>query len=184
MLSVYFADYESAVDAASQLRRYSDPVQGTYALAVSPFYDSLACLKSLGSGEPAGTSSLLRRVRKNQRLYKKTAVGCPANHGHKFNLVEAERARVKGQKLKAQRLYDEAIAKATENGFTQDAALALELAADFYLEIGEQEKALEYARVSMSHYSDWGARAKVAQVSRKYGLEKRRQRRGNGSSGE
>ncbi len=54
------------------------------------------------------------------------------NYQHKFDLVEAERCRVANDLYQALALYDQAIAGATAHSYTQEAALANELAARFY----------------------------------------------------
>ena len=140
-------------------------------MAQSPFYDSLACLKYHDEADCRTKRKLLRRVRKNQRTYKRTAKYSPANHSHKFKFVEAERARVKGKFHKAPALYDEAIAGAIEQQFTQDAALACEFAADFYREIGDNDKTIAYAKDALGHYEKWGAFAKVEHVKEKFGIK-------------
>jgi restriction endonuclease Mrr len=54
------------------------------------------------------------------------------NYRHKYDLVEAEKARVMNSG-KAEDYYDRAIAAARESGYIQIEALANELAAEFYL---------------------------------------------------
>jgi hypothetical protein len=44
---------------------------------------------------------------------------CPMNYQHKYDLVEAEKARVLGQSFSAMEYYDRAIDGAKENGYVQ-----------------------------------------------------------------
>nr|WP_202895445.1 hypothetical protein [Iningainema tapete] len=58
------------------------------------------------------------------------------NFQHKYELVEAEKARVLGQIIEAEHFYEQAISGASNNGYIQEEALAYELAANFYLARG------------------------------------------------
>jgi hypothetical protein len=57
---------------------------------------------------------------------------CPENFENRAALVGAEIARIEGRELDAERLYEQAIRSARENGFVHNEALANELAARFY----------------------------------------------------
>lgn len=64
---------------------------------------------------------------------QKWARNAPMNYLHKFYLVEAERYRIKGKIEQASKDYDRAIKLAKIHKYTNEAALANELAAKFYL---------------------------------------------------
>ncbi|MCP4135244.1 MAG: hypothetical protein GY754_30025 [bacterium] len=137
-----------------------------YALLSSPFialhyfYDSLIRL---------ALNKDLAKVRKNQKKLKKWAFHAPMNYSHKYHLVEAEIARVKGWKLKAMDHYKRAASLARENKFLQDEALALELTAKFWLEPGEEKIAGLYMTEAYHTYRMWGAIAKERHIEEKYG---------------
>lgn len=170
VLSLYFNDYALACDSALNSTAYARFAPGTYTSAVLPFYQSLAYLKHYGKSDKSMRRKLLRRVRKNQKRYQNTVNYSPANHAHKFQFVEAERARVSRKTEKAATLYHESISGAIEQGFVQDAALACEFAADFYKELRDDTKAISYAREALGHYEKWGALAKVAHIKEKFEL--------------
>jgi two-component system, NarL family, sensor kinase len=90
------------------------------------------------------------------------------NYLHKFHLVEAEKARVLGQFLEAEELYEQAIAGAAEHEFIQDEALAYELAAKHYLARGREKFAQTYMREAHSCYARWGTTAKVKDLETCY----------------
>lgn len=161
LLGVYFGSYEIAVDAGRELDRIKEIARGTYAWSIVPFYDSLACLKLYKQADSSLKVRLLRRVRMNQKQYRKFAASSSENYGHKYIFVEAERARVKGKSERAESLYHEAIRGALQNGFIHDAALACEFAADYYRKQGDLEKASFYVHQAISHYEAWGAVAKM-----------------------
>ena len=57
---------------------------------------------------------------------------CPENFENRLLLVAAEIARIEGRDPDAMRLYEQAVHSSRENGFVNNEALALELAARFY----------------------------------------------------
>ncbi len=57
------------------------------------------------------------------------AENCPENFENRAALVGAEIARLEGRELDAERLYEQAIRSARDNGFVHNEALAYELAA-------------------------------------------------------
>jgi diguanylate cyclase (GGDEF)-like protein len=102
---------------------------------------------------------------KNMKYWAKNA---PMNYQHKYELVEAEKAKVLGQTLAAMEYYDLAIAGAHKNGYIQEEALAYELAAKFYLGLGRQEIARAYMTKAHYGYICWGAIAKAKDLESKY----------------
>jgi GAF domain-containing protein len=91
------------------------------------------------------------------------------NHLQKFYLVEAERYRVLGKDALAIDCYDRAIALAKENEYIHEAALAYELAANFYLSKGKELSAkAPYMQEARYSYQLWGATAKVKDLEKRY----------------
>jgi GAF domain-containing protein len=87
---------------------------------------------------------------------------------HQSYLVEAEKARVLGQFLEAEELYEQAIASAAEHEFIQEETLAYELAAKHYLARGREKIAQTYMKEAHSCYERWGATAKVKELETRY----------------
>jgi PAS domain S-box-containing protein len=90
------------------------------------------------------------------------------NYPYNFHLVEAEKARVLGQFLEAEELYEQAIAGAAEHELIQDEALAYELAAKHYLARGREKFAQTYMKEAHNCYKRWGATAKVKELETCY----------------
>ncbi|RVA19986.1 GAF domain-containing protein, partial [Mesorhizobium sp. M7A.F.Ca.CA.002.05.1.1] len=86
----------------------------------------------------------------------------------KHLLVAAEIARVDGQDLKAQRLYEESIRLAKENGFLHNEAVSNEMASRFYARQNFERISLMYLREARLCYLRWGAHAKVTQMEAAY----------------
>jgi PAS domain S-box-containing protein len=96
--------------------------------------------------------------------------GCPANFADKVALVDAEMARLESRFLDAGRLYQQAADLAREHGFTQNEAIANELAARFYAEQGLRMASHACLRDARYAYSRWGAVAKVRQIDAAFAL--------------
>ncbi|KKK84797.1 hypothetical protein LCGC14_2779710, partial [marine sediment metagenome] len=64
----------------------------------------------------------MKKVESYHRIMEKWAEHAPMNYLHKWQLVEAERARVLGRDLRAMKYYDLAIEGARENGYVQEEA--------------------------------------------------------------
>jgi len=92
---------------------------------------------------------------------KKWADHAPMNYRHKYELVEAELARIRGKTLKAMAHYGRAIELAHRNRYLHEEALAYELAGRFYYQIKQAKIAQSYLFEAHYVYLRWGALAKV-----------------------
>lgn len=128
------------------------------------YYDSLVRL----SVPDVATGAGLLKVENNQVQLKKWANAAPMNFQHKYDLVEAEKARVLGNTVAAMNLYDRAIKGAKENEYIQEEALSNELAAKFYLTWGKENIAQLYLTDAYYGYARWGAKAKVEHLEKCY----------------
>ncbi|MGI0483991.1 AAA family ATPase, partial [Pantanalinema rosaneae CENA516] len=166
ILAYLFGQFPQAIDHANQAEQYLDGVRGLFSVLVFYFYDSLAHLAQYSStSEP---ERLLDRVVENQEKLRNWANHAPMNFQHKFELVEAETARVLGNYWQAMELYDRAIAGAKANGYLQEEALANELAAGFYLAHDRDKVAQTYLMEAYYGYLRWGATAKVQDLITRY----------------
>lgn len=159
--------HESAQNAAIA-EPYLDGVAGMAAIPLFHFYDSLACLSIFADYSNLEKQIALNRVEANQAKMQLWANHAPMNYLHKFYLVEAEKARISGQVIEAMNNYDRAIFQAKENEYINEASLAYELAAKFYLSIGKELTAKAYMQEARYYYQRWGAAAKVKHLETKY----------------
>ncbi|MGB3204454.1 MAG: AAA family ATPase, partial [Crinalium sp.] len=137
-----------------------------YSLALLSEYSRLKIKNSLSS--KVELEKYLEQVSKNQDKMKYWAEHCPENFQHKYDLVEAERARVVGEKEKAIALYEQAIKKAKSQGYIQEKAIALELAGEFHLSCGHDHLGKYYLREAYYGYVRWGAIAKAKHLELQY----------------
>jgi tetratricopeptide (TPR) repeat protein len=92
---------------------------------------------------------------------KKWAQHSESNFSHKFYLVQAEKSKALGKIHKAIDFYEKAIKLASDNEYIQEEALANELAARFYLFLGNKRIAKIYMEQAVYCYTLWGATSKV-----------------------
>lgn len=83
-------------------------------------------------------------------------------------LVAAELARVRGEPLAAESLYEQAIRSADAQGFLHIAAMGSELAGRFHLGRGLETCAHAHLREARHRYDRWGAAAKVRQLEEEF----------------
>ncbi len=168
ILCYLFEQYNQALEYAYQAEEYLDGVKGFLVVPVFHFYDSLAQLAIYPLLPHSQQKELLNRVINNQEKMGKWADHAPMNFQHKYELVEAEKARVLSQYWEATECYDRAIAGAKEQGYIQEEALANELAAKFYFERGKEKVAQIHLTDAYYGYIRWGATAKVKALESKY----------------
>ncbi|MEH1919527.1 ATP-binding sensor histidine kinase [Nostoc sp.] len=167
-LAYFFGNYPAAIDHSSQAKQYLMAVSGLIATPIFHFYAALTHLALFPTQPEPEQAEILALVSTHQTTLQQWAQNAPMNHLHKWYLVEAERQRVLGNKAEAIEHYDRAIALAKEHGYIQEEALAKELAAKFYLDWGKQHIAGEYIIEAYYGYARWGAKAKVADLERRY----------------
>ncbi|RKZ74214.1 MAG: serine/threonine protein kinase, partial [Candidatus Parabeggiatoa sp. nov. 1] len=165
--SYLFKDYATALENALQATQYEQAMTGMLSIPAHKFYESLAYLARYPNVSTTKTQ-YLTKVADNQHQMEIWANHAPLNFQHKYDLVEAEKARVLGQNWEAAELYEKAIAGAKENEYLHEEALAYELAAEFYLGRGMKQFAQTYLKEAHYRYQQWGALAKVRDLETRY----------------
>ena len=168
ILCYLFEDFNEAVKNARTAEQYLDGVTGALNVPIFYFYDSLVRLAIYPSAYSSEQENLLVKVSGNQKEMQKSAHHAPMNFQHKYDLVEAEKARVLGNILESEEFYERAIIGACENEYIQEEALAYELAAKFYLARGRAKFASMYMKEAHYCYQRWGALAKVKDLENRY----------------
>ncbi|MEH2109003.1 trifunctional serine/threonine-protein kinase/ATP-binding protein/sensor histidine kinase [Nostoc sp.] len=168
LLAYCFGNYQAAFDYITQGKSYLMAVSGLVFIPAFHFYAALTHLALFSIQPEVEQGELLSVVATHQTALHQWAHNAPMNYLHKWYLVEAERCRVLGEKVTASEHYDRAIALAIEHQFINEAALANELAAKFYLDWGKERIAQEYMTEAYYGYVRWGAKAKVADLEKRY----------------
>jgi PAS domain S-box-containing protein len=167
-LCYLFGCYDLAGENAEKAQQYLGGATATLLIPLLNFYDSLTLLARYNFADDSRQKEILERVANNQQKMQLWANQAPANYLHKFYLVQAESDRVRQSYLEAIENYELAIAKAKENEYINEEAIANELAAKFYLDWGKEKIAKTYMNEAYYLYSVWGATAKVKDLESRY----------------
>ncbi|MEG4623216.1 AAA family ATPase [Microcoleus sp. w1-18aA5] len=167
MLLYLLKDYAAAVASGKLAAEYADGAIGLITVGVHNFYYSLALLAHYPDSD--NKEAYLAIVNSHQQIMQKWAYHAPMNYQHKYELVEAEKARIFSDKLlTAMDYYDLAIKGAAANGYIQEEALAYELAGEFYQSLDKEIIARTYLTKAYYAYIRWGAIAKVKYLESRY----------------
>lgn len=160
--------FDEAAQFATESETYAHAAFGTFVITELRFFTSLSWLGHYEAADTAHRKLFLKLAARNQRQMKHWAAGCPDNYKHKFDFINAELGRIKGNDNDAMKLFSSAIASASEQGFIHIAALGNERAALFYRGKDLTEIAKDHIHRAHSGYRDWGATGIVARLEDEY----------------
>lgn len=132
---------------------FSMPIYATFM-----FYRALICAA-------IGGDAMLARAVEDHAQLTRWAANCPENFADKVAIAAAEIARASGRATDAMGLYERGIDAARASGHLPYEALAVELAARFYLAAGAPSVAAPLIDEAVAIYRRWGALAKAARVA-------------------
>ena len=167
ILCYFFQDYQQAIIYACKGKQYLPASTGLMEFAAYHFYYSLAML-AICSENLDHQSTYFPEILSCQEQIKQWSQHAPDNYLHKHELIAAEIAKVLGENEQAAEYYDRAITEATKAGYFHEAALAEELAGEFYLSRGRIKIASYYLTDAYQGYLRWGAVAKVQEMESKH----------------
>jgi predicted ATPase/GAF domain-containing protein len=167
-LCFLFEHYEDATLNITLAEKYIDSVKSSIQIPIYYFYASLNELARATNLSNIEQMKIIKNVALNQNKMKKFASHAPMNYLNKYYLVEAEKFRVLKKDLKAIDYYNKAIEFSNKYKFTQEEALANELAAKFYIAKGNLRLGKFYIEEAHYLYMLWGAIAKTKQIEKKY----------------
>ncbi|MEG4813721.1 AAA family ATPase [Microcoleus sp. K5-D4] len=168
ILGYLLGDSSQALKNVSLAQEQSGSAFGFMQVIVLNFYHSLTLLNLYAEVTVDEKISYLEQVNVNQEKMKFWAENTPEVNRYRYELIEAEKARVLGINWQALELYDRAIAGSKENGYFQEEAIANELAAKFYLDCSKEKVAASYMQEAYYCYARWGALAKVEDLEQRY----------------
>lgn len=163
-----YGRFKQALDNLTLAKKNLAYIRSHYDSAMFNWIDSLTRLALYPTASSEVQADCLRQVSENQQQMKKWQASCPENFAHKYCLVEAELARLKKEDKQAETLYDQAIAFANRHGFTQEHALAAELAARYWLGREKPICAQGYLNTAFTGYKHWGAKRKLLLLRAQY----------------
>ncbi|MBD2412121.1 histidine kinase [Nostoc calcicola FACHB-389] len=163
-----YGRYADALEVAAIAEKTLASNLGLFPIVLFHFYYPLSLAALYPEATPENQQHYWDVMQQHRQLLETWTQTCPENFLHQSLLLGAEMARVSGDYVDAIAYYDRAITAAKENHFTQIEALANELAAKFYLEWGKDRIAQEYITQAYYAYARWGAKAKVADLEKRY----------------
>ncbi len=161
-------DYATAMGAASKAQQLLWTASAHVEEAEYHFYGALAQAASCNSAPDGERQQHIDAVAAHYRQHKVWSKNCPENFENRRALVGAELARIEGRELDAERLYEQAIHSARDNGFVHNEAIAYERASEFYRLRGFNQIADLYLRNARDGYLRWGADGKARQLEAMY----------------
>jgi len=168
ILFYLFKDYTQSAENASLAEKYAGGGLATMYSAETNFYYSLAILALYPTVSKDAQVKNIKKVLSNQNRMKLWMSHAPSNYQHKYDLVEAEKARVLNQDVLAMEYYERAIKGSGEQGYIQEEALANELTSEFYFSRTRDKVAQVYLTDAYYGYIRWGAKAKVRDLEARY----------------
>jgi len=162
-------EYAAAADALSKAQPLGgDPFSQHFEAAEFWFYGALSHAASWDSAPPDEKQRHSEALKAHHDQLDIWARNCPETFENRATLVSAEIARIQGREFEAERLYEQAIRSAHENGFVQNEGLAYEVAARFYAALEFETFSNAYLQNARACYVRWGADGKVRQMDLKY----------------
>jgi predicted ATPase/signal transduction histidine kinase len=168
IIDLTFERYPEAVRAVEVAEETLGAFIAFFSSMTHYFYSSLVLSAVYADASAEKRKEYLAILERNAAKMKHVAESGPDNYLHCYQLIEAEKARILGETTRAAELYDASVFNAQKGRFLNHEALALELAAKFYLSMGRKRLAQVYMTDAYHAYARWGAAAKVEQLREKY----------------
>jgi predicted ATPase/signal transduction histidine kinase len=164
LLSFLFGDTAEAYIQTKKAEGYLEALGPGMHTTTFIYYDSLIRIAAFREGLITDKAKTRRHLKENRKKLKYWAKDAPMNYRHRYFLVEAEWASIRGEPQQARELYDLAIEDARANEYIQDEALACELAGRFNSRQNRLRLASYYIQNATYAYRQWGALAKATQL--------------------
>ena len=160
-LCSYLGEYKEGADLAMELGDALNRTHPGFFFGFETFSRGI-CLYATARITKAKTySKEARKVRAQIRNWVKSG-GC--NLIHQLQILDAEDAALRGDRIEAKQSFQTAIRSAVRGGFRHNAALANERYAAYLLESDEVEESQFYIREARKLYNEWGAQRIVRRI--------------------
>ena len=168
-LAYYFRDSKLAMKAAKKNESFRDSEWPAVNALIYPFFRALVWIEAARS-QPRPYS---RRASKCIRKLEKGTKQGMVNVHHMYLIAKAERMTLKKKIAQAtvKAAFDKAISVSIRCGFTQNAALANELAGRFFMREGDSDWGVFYLMAAAELYHEWDAVGKVDHLKKEFDLK-------------
>ncbi len=172
-LGVIFGEFGAALEAARTAREQAWRGEGTLWPIFNDFWTGLALSATYDAATDEERRSSWAELAQTRERMQILADNCPENFRCFALMLGGEMERLRGQTGAAARAFDEAIAYARQTSSLQNEALASELGGRLWSGAGPDHTAVAGAhfRDARRAYAAWGAAAKAAQITVRYGHE-------------
>eukprot|EP00985_Skeletonema_marinoi_P029704 scaffold28750_cov91-Skeletonema_marinoi.AAC.1 len=156
-ISFIFRSYD---DAKEYVSKFYDCRENAWAnLMVTHIYPALytGLISFWVARKSRDAQCWFARGNESKLTFKRWAESSRWTFENKWYLLEAEESFSHNDYEVAKLFYKQAISSAKLHKFVHEEALAYELAAYFYLELGETEQSIEYFLLAHERYHEWGA---------------------------
>ena len=163
-LAWYFGDTTLAYRLLLEFDKYKNADPSFFCVSLGLFFSSLICTSLF---RETGKGKFRRRAQRSISTMKALTHRKGANLLPKCLIAEADYAATlngKGHKTDIRKLFDKAIEASSKHGFMQDAAVANELAGEYFIREDDDALAKLYLTAAYRAYAEWGAHAKVKQL--------------------
>ncbi|MDR6555360.1 AAA family ATPase [Paenibacillus qinlingensis] len=167
-LMYMFGQYESAVELWERTEHSERYYTYHSHLPEGLLYGYLAMSRLYSTLCEEQQAEAARKMRSMLAYMRKWSELGPRHFEHKYLLMQGEALRLKGKWEQALVCFDEAIASASESGYTHMEAMACELAGSLLLEMGKKKFAKTYLMDAYHGYQQWGAHEKCLQLHEQY----------------
>lgn len=157
--SIILRDFTKASEI---ILKYSQFFEVTAAIEMNLFF--MAGLVLFHMARLTRESHWIDKSNKMLKAYENWSASNPSNHEHKYLLLKAEFHQLNNETDAAIAAYQDSIDSAHANQFIQHEAIACEMAAHHFGNIGEKKRTREMIQKTHDVYMEWGAKAKAKSV--------------------
>jgi predicted ATPase/signal transduction histidine kinase len=161
-------DIPAALDAAARVDPIRWAMRSSIEEAEYDFYAALTRAAACDEAPPEERAPHLRALAEHYDRIARWAENCPDNFANRQALIGAEMARLEGRDLDAERLYEQAVRLARDQGFLQNQAFAHELAGRFHAARDLETSADAHLLRARDAYERWGAIGSVRRLESRY----------------
>jgi hypothetical protein len=141
---------------------YSQFFEITASLELNLFF--MAGLVSLHMARTTRESHWIEKSKTLLSAYENWSMSNPQNYEHKYLLLKAEYHQLQNETEAAVEAYQSSINSARINKFLQHEAIACEMAAHHFGNIGDKQRTREMIQKTHDVYMEWGANVKAKSV--------------------
>jgi len=168
ILLYLFNEYEQAFNLFLRYEKSQKGFIGAFLSNTYCLYETLVLIKAYAKLPTSEKIKFGFRIHINIKKLKKWSKFNPSSNKHKYMLAKAEYLIMRGKKKNVHELFDKAAQLAKDSGFMNDEALIYESAALYFNTNDTSNIAQIYMQHAAFCYAEWGAKAKVNQLTQKY----------------